>query len=303
MGPTFPFVFVDQSRMFGANIFGFLVGLGVVVGEHFASERAKKLGYDAGLFRSFVFWEMFCGIFFAHTLDAIFYHPDLIRKDPVYFIRLWDGLSSFGGFIGAIVGGLGWKFFTFRGSPIPRLREKALPLLPFLEIGMCTFPIIFTFGRLGCSLVHDHPGSLAQKGAPFAVAWPVNEHDGVHAIYGPLHVVYGSTTRYDLGLLELLFLLILVPALIVTWRKKLPLGTYTAVVALTYSPVRFMMDFLRVREGDAADIRYGALTFAQYACIAFFVCGLYFAWKVHASKGTWGLRGARAVAAHPDQSA
>lgn len=289
MGPTFPFVFVDTSRTFGMQPFGFLVGLGVVLCEHFASERAKKKGYDARLFRSFVFWQMGAGLTFAHVLDAIFYHPDLIARDPLYLFRIWDGLSSFGGFIGALVGGIGWKFLTFATpSHLPKLRAKPLPLLPFLEIGMATFPIAFTFGRIGCSLVHDHPGALVAPGSPFAVAWPVDEHDGIHRLVGPLHVVWGSTTRYDLGLLELLFDVCLVLALVLTWKRRLPLGTYTAVVALTYSPVRFAMDFLRLRDGGEADLRYGALTFAQWVCIAFFLCGCYFAWKVHASKGRWG---------------
>jgi hypothetical protein len=48
------------------------------------------------------------------------------------------------------------------------------------------------------------------------------------------------------------------------------------------------MDFLRRHEGPDSDARYGAFTFAQYACIAFFVLGLYFAWKIHASKGMLG---------------
>ncbi|HEX7664391.1 MAG TPA: prolipoprotein diacylglyceryl transferase family protein, partial [Polyangiaceae bacterium] len=209
-------------------------------------------------------------------------------RDPLYLIRIWDGLSSFGGFIGAIVGALGWKYLTFpKGSFVPVRHPQPLPILPFDEVAMSAFPISFTLGRVGCALVHDHPGMLASPGAPFAVAWPLDENDGLHHVFGPLHVVWGSTTRYDLGLVELLFLIPFTLALIATWNKKWPLGTYTAIVALVYSPVRFALDFLRVREGDEGDIRYGALTFAQYSCIAFFLLGLYFVWKIRETKGTW----------------
>jgi len=298
MGPTFPFVLVDTSRTFGAQPFGFLVGLGVVVGEHYAAKRAKAFGYDAALFRSFIFWEMFVGIFFAHAVDAIFYHPDTLARHPLGIFRVFDGLSSFGGFLGAIIGAIGWSSLTWKkGAVLPSLREHRLPLLPFTEATVPAFVLTFTFGRLGCALVHDHPGALAERGAPFAVAWPIDENDGVHTVFGPFHIVHGSVTRYDLGLLELLFLLFMCAAVIATWKRRLPLGTYIAMVALSYSPVRFCMDFLRLREGPDADARYGALTFAQYACIAFFTCGVYFAWKVLASRGALGRDDERIVSA------
>ncbi|MEO7110995.1 MAG: prolipoprotein diacylglyceryl transferase family protein [Polyangiaceae bacterium] len=289
MGPTFPFVFVDTTRTFGAQPFGFLVGLGVVVGEHYASKRAKALGYDPALFRSFIFWEMFVGMFCAHALDAIFYHPDALAKNPFFIFKVFDGLSSFGGFIGALLGALGWSRITFKkGSFIPHLRERALPLLPFAECTTPAFVITFAIGRLGCALVHDHPGALAERGSAFSVDWPVDENDGVHHIFGPFHFVHGSIARYDLGLLELLFLLVMVAAVLLTWKRRMPLGSYIAMVALSYSPVRFCMDFLRRHEGPDSDATYGALTFAQYACIAFFALGLYFTCKIHASRGAFG---------------
>lgn len=298
MGPTFPFVFVDTARTLGMQPFGFMVGIGVVVCEHYAQKRAHALGYDRQLFRSFFFWEAAVGLVLAHVLDALFYHPHFIARDPLYLFRIWDGLSSFGGFIGAVVGAVGWKYLTFpKGSFLPIPRSKPLPILPFAEVAMATFPIAFTFGRLGCALVHDHPGRLVSRGAPFAVAWPLDASDGLHHVFGPVHVVWGSTTRYDLGLLELLFLLPLTLAIIATWRKRFPLGTYTVILALAYSPVRFALDFLRVGEGDEGDVRYGALTFAQYACIAFFALGLYFAWKIHASKRRWGKADEEAIRA------
>jgi phosphatidylglycerol:prolipoprotein diacylglycerol transferase len=298
MGPTFPFVFVDTTRTFGAQPFGFLVGLGVVVGEHYASKRAKSLGYDPQLFRSFIFWEMIVGMFCAHALDAIFYHPDAIAKNPLFLLKVFDGLSSFGGFIGALVGAIGWSRITFaKGLFSPRLRASPLPLLPFAECTTPAFVYTFTLGRVGCALVHDHPGALARNGAPFSVDWPVDENDGIHTVVGPFHVVHGSLSRYDLGLLELLFLLFMVAAVLATWKKRLPLGTYIAMCALSYSPVRFCMDFLRRHEGPDSDARYGALTFAQYACIAFFVLGLYFAWKIHASGGAFGRDSEKFVSA------
>jgi phosphatidylglycerol:prolipoprotein diacylglycerol transferase len=296
MDASFPFVFVDTSRTFGAQPFGLLVGIGVVVGEHYAAKRAKAAGYDAALFRSFIFWEIIVGMFCAHALDAIFYHPDVLARNSFFLFKVFDGLSSFGGFIGAVLGAIGWSRVTWKnGSVVPHLRERPLPILPFAECTTPAFVFNFTIGRLGCALVHDHPGALAERGSLFSVAWPVDANDGVHTIIGPFHIVHGSVARYDLGLLELLFLLFMVAAVIATWKKRLPLGTYIAMTALSYSPVRFCMDFLRRHEGPDSDARYGAFTFAQYACIAFFLMGIYFTWKIHVSNGSFGRESEKLV--------
>src|SRR5262249_411770 len=78
----------------------------------------------------------------------------------------------------------------------------------------------------------------------------------------------GDAPRYDLGTLELLFTMALSVVLIITWRRKLPEGSYVALVALTYAPARFAMDFLRAHDGHRVDARYASLTPAQWACVA-----------------------------------
>ncbi len=45
--------------------------------------------------------------------------------------------------------------------------------------------------------------------------------------------------------MELLFTaVVLVSCFALTWGRKVPVGTYLIVTALSYSPVRFAMDFL-----------------------------------------------------------
>src|SRR5688500_17390111 len=72
----------------------------------------------------------------------------------------------------------------------------------------------------------------------------------------------------------MLFTCIIAGLFALTWRKKLPTGSYIAAVALAYAPVRFAMDFLRLRDGESSDPRYGELTPAQWQCILLFVFGL-----------------------------
>ena len=58
-----------------------------------------------------------------------------------------------------------------------------------------------------------------------------------------------------------------------TWRRRLPLGSYVVATALAYPPVRFAMDFLRIPQSEGGDTRYLGLTPAQYGCIALFLFG------------------------------
>ena len=103
--------------------------------------------------------------------------------------------------------------------------------------------------------------------------------------WGPIRfvegrLIHGHFPRYDLGLLELMFTILLAGLIALTWRKKLPTGTYIVVTSLAYSPVRFAMDFLRIRGGEGADPRYAGLTPAQWECTALFAFGLYMLWVV-----------------------
>jgi phosphatidylglycerol:prolipoprotein diacylglycerol transferase len=81
--------------------------------------------------------------------------------------------------------------------------------------------------------------------------------------------------RYDLGLLEMLFAVIVAAAFALTWKRRLPVGWYAATLAIVYAPVRFGLDFLRVDDPDGGDLRYAGLTPAQWACVALFGTGVF----------------------------
>jgi phosphatidylglycerol:prolipoprotein diacylglycerol transferase len=197
---------------------------------------------------------------------------------------LWAGLGSFPGFVGAAIGVTLWKFFDYR-APVHGGRARfvrnrpARPILPFCDVILAVFPVAWVFGRSGCSSVHDHPGAVAAPHAPLAVGFPsplpsITDGIGAHVPFGPITFIYGQYPRYDLGLLELMFTVILASAFALTWRRQLPTGTYVAAACLAYSPVRFVMDFLRVEGVPGADPRYAGLTPAQWACTAMFSFGI-----------------------------
>ncbi len=250
--------------------FGILVATGVLVGTSITSRRAQKLGYDVNQLNSFVTWMLVSAFVLSHILDQFFYHWDEVVRRPWSVLMLWEGLSSFGGFVGAVVGIVLWKYFVI-DDVWPKRRKQPVPILPFADLVLSVFPIGWMFGRAGCASVHDHPGARAAAGALLAVEYPRRPGDGAVTHVGFIEFIHGHDLRYDLGFLELLFTIVLASSFALTWRRRLPIGTYVIVSGLAYAPVRFAMDFLRIPQADGGDTRYGGLTPAQWCCMVLFV--------------------------------
>ncbi len=273
--------------------FGMLVVLAVLSGTSLARWRAKRRGLDLDQLESFIGWMLFVGFVSAHALDAILYHPRDVLARPWSLLFFWEGIGSFSGFFGALVGVVMWRHFEWVptrfkiGSyTFKRLarRKEALAILPFADVILSVFPIAWIFGRMGCSVAHDHPGAPAGDAAALAVAFPssnpaVIDGPGEHSTLGPITIIHGHFPRYDLGTLELFLTIGLATAFAILWRKRLVTGFYVVLVSLVYAPARFAMDFLRI-EGPSGDARYGHLTPAQWMCIALFVFGLVLARKL-----------------------
>jgi phosphatidylglycerol:prolipoprotein diacylglycerol transferase len=231
---------------FIAKPFGILVAIAVLVGIWLARKRAKPMGIDPDRLESMINWMLLCGFIAAHVLDEIFYHPEEIIARPWSLLMLWEGISSFGGFIGALTGILLWKKFKNGGKP----------LVPYADLIVSVFPISWIIGRLGCASVHDHKGRGTLEPSIFTVAFP----DGPH---------------YDLGLLEAVYAILISAVVVLMWRRKWPEGTYIGVASVLYAPARFYLDFLRLETGPTGDRRYLDLTFAQWGCVALFLFGVY----------------------------
>lgn len=293
-----PYIHVPDLKIGPLTLhpFGLLVATGVIIGTWLATRRARQRGLDLEKLNSFITWMLVAGFLGGHMLDQIFYHPDQIAtiKDgkfaftrPWSLFFLWEGLSSFGGFVGALIGVVLWKFFEakplvrtpFFTIPKFQKRDVVMPIIPFCDLILSVFPVAWVFGRSGCSVVHDHQGMAATPNFPLAVAF--GHADPSRTMHlGPIEFRYGNQPHFDLGLLEMMFTVVLATLIAFTWRKKLTTGSYIAVVALAYAPVRFAMDFLRIKNLENADPRYGGLTPAQWACTALFCLGLFMVARV-----------------------
>lgn len=213
-------------------VFGGLVAIGILVGAVYAERRARAVGVPVGEVPGAILSAVVPGLIVAH-LVAVLPHEEAWRPDVL--LRFWDGMSSFGGLAGALLG-LGAYYWRVRR---PWLATADL-LSEALVVG-------WVFGRLGCTLVHDHVGRLSDS--MLAVTFP----DGA---------------RLDLGLVEWLYTVaVLVPALGVLVRRRRAAGTSVVVLALLYAPFRFVADFLRQTDLPGPDPRWLGLTAAQYGCL------------------------------------
>jgi len=278
-----PYIHIPEAHIGPLPIhpFGLLVATGVLLGTAMTTRRARTLGWDVNKLNSFVTWMLISAFLLSHVLDSLFYHWDEVVKSPLYIIKFWEGLSSFGGFVGAAVGIGLWRYLVIEEGRL-RVRPKPQPLLPFADLVLSCLPIGWMFGRAGCASVHDHPGARAAADTLVAVAypthtgvWPPPASDGVITKLGFIDLLHGHEPRFDMGLLEFFFTVILATCFALTWHKRPPIGSYAIATALAYAPVRFAMDFLRNPASENGDTRYAGLTPAQYGCIGLFLVGIW----------------------------
>jgi phosphatidylglycerol:prolipoprotein diacylglycerol transferase len=171
-----------------------------------------------------------------------------VRERPWFVLEVWNGLSSFGGFLGAIVGALIWQQSR---NDRPSIRIAADPIA-------FSFPFGWLFGRIGCFVTHDHPGRVTM--------FPLGVED-YQVGYPPYQV------RHDLGLYEVFWCLAVIPLFLWLARRERPRGLFLGLLPVLYTPVRFGLDLLRATDLDSSDPRYGGLTPAQWLCFVFFVLG------------------------------
>ena len=226
--------------------FGLLVATGVVLGAWLARWKAARDGVHPETVMNLAGWVLIPGFICAHVFDDLAYRPELVAERPWHLLFIWDGISSFGGFFGAVAGAFVWS------------RRRKLPGLAFADPIAFAFPLGWLFGRTGCFVVHDHPGRVTTfflGVADYEVGYP------------PYQV------RHDLGFYEVLWSALVVALFFFLAREQRPRGLYLALLALLYAPERFGLDFLRATDFSHADARYFGLTPGHYAAIVLLLIG------------------------------
>ena len=269
-----PFVHLGSFKLPVINIpiqaFGVIVAAGVLIGAHLLRRYAEwhKVGDDK--IRGLTAWITVTGFIGAHVFDVLAYQWPEFERDPLLLIKIWAGISSYGGFIG---GAAGFAFYVW---------WKRLPPRLMADIGVVGLLPAFSIGRIGCTVVSDHIGRAVDPTAWYSVLameYPrfgdaVLQNGGIAHLAQTYPGTSPTILAWNLGLIELLYL-IPVNALILFIafrRKRPPAGLIAVVTGMVYAPVRFFLDFLRP---ETSDPRYLGLTFAQWSSIAFFAAAAY----------------------------
>jgi phosphatidylglycerol:prolipoprotein diacylglycerol transferase len=221
---------------FTIQVFGILAALGVYVGARIAMRAARDEGLDRQVIADYAVWGVVAGVLVGHLVHLFLYHPEELRE-PWRIFAVWEGLSSFGGLLGAVLAAV--LYFRRRKMSLHVYGDPfALGIAPGWGVA-----------RLGCFAIHDHPG--VRTDFPLAVAFP-------------------GGARHDLGLYDAIALFAIAAVLFALRRGGLLRGRLLAVAALLYGLQRFFTDFLRGQPGDVSypDARYFGLTPAQFFCFA-----------------------------------
>ncbi len=231
-----------QIQVWGLFVaFGFLAGMGAVL------FFIKKKSLESDIVWELSFWLILFSMVGARLVHVFFYDWIYYSQNFFSILKIWEGgLSSFGGFFAAVL--VFWLY----------VKKRKVGFLKYADALVFGLPLGLCIGRIGCFLIHDHPGTFTSFF---------------------LGVAYPDGTRHDhglyLSLLGLFIFIVLLGIFEYEKRKPLPSGIYLISFLSIYGLVRFVLDFFRAWEGLLADQRLWGLTFAQYGSLAFLFLSLY----------------------------
>lgn len=220
------------------HAFGALVAVAVLVGGRIMVRRAHRMGIRAEEMFRLCFWVFVSGLIGAHVAKTVMEDP-AFPTDPTRILTTSVGIRSLGGISGGLIGGLLWCGFR-KLSLFETLRR--------LDIIAYALPFAWMFGRLGCALAHDH------RGLP-STSW--------------IAVQFPEGPRYDLGLIEFLFLIGLAILFRVLDRRPRPVGFFFGLYGVVYGGFRIWLDTLHAQParfyGGAAGVLIGLAGWAAMA--------------------------------------
>ncbi|TNF45491.1 hypothetical protein EP232_05830 [bacterium] len=236
-----PNLYIPELKIIGPvtiKPFGVLVALSILIGYWLAIQRAKRTGLDMQVFGDSLFWALVGGFLGAHLFWVFFYNPHIIKDNPLVLLKIWEGISSFGGFFG---GSLGVYVF---------FKKKNVDVISYFEAIAFGFVPAWAIARVGCTIVFDHPG----KPTSFILGMA----DGAGVV------------RHNLGFYEMLWTVVIVVVLYGLRTYRPFEGFHIALVFFMYAPVRVFLDNFRVD-----DRTWGGFTPGQYFSVLLLALGVW----------------------------
>lgn len=222
---------------------GLFVALGFLAGATASAWIAKKRGLKSVVVWDVLGWIIIGSMIGARIFHIVFYEPIYYLSNPWEVFAIWHGgMSMMGGLLGAALAGIGY------------LKYKKLDLWKYVDVLAFGLPLGYFIGRIGCFLIHDHPGK------PTSFFLGVLYPDGI--------------VRHDLGLYHSLFGLLLFLIFLFLSKKKVQTGFFIVAFLCSYGLFRFIFDFLRVGETS-----FLFLTIGQWFCLVICICAVLVTFK------------------------
>jgi len=218
-----------------------LVAAALVLGYMLGRRRARLTGLDPQTCADGEVWIVVSGFVVAHWVSVLAYFPERVLERPWVLLFIWEGLSSFGGLFGAMLGAV--IFF----------RRKQVSVIKYCDAIIFGFVPAWILGRMGCTVVFDHPG------LPTDFVLGMHYHRSIE-IAGVMYPK--GTVLHNLGMYEAMVAVVLTVVLYAIKKIRPFDGFHPAVMLILYAPMRFFMDTLRVQ-----DKTYAGLTPGHYFAI------------------------------------
>lgn len=228
MIPFFGADTISILGLFHIRIWGTLIALAFAIATYIAFLRAKRQGLNGEHVVSLAGWIFLAAMVGSRLFHVIVYEPGYYLAHPFEAIDpRQPGYAISGGFLGAFA-----AFALY-------VRKYKLDWMAYADTLAWGLPWGCGIGRIGCFLIHDHPGTLTS----FVLGVRYPDGQGRHDLG-----LYLSLIGFATGILFL-----------VLGKKKRPAGFWVAMFFLIDGISRFFLDFLRV-----IDARYLGLTPAQW---------------------------------------
>lgn len=239
--------------------------VGMLVAGFYFTKCIKKRGLDDIDATVFLLW-VALGIFFGgHMLYAL---TNLDKFGYFLKIKNFEGFKIvasviFGGsvFYGGLLGGIAAGLIT--------VKLKKLDLVAYADTAASAAPLFHFFGRIGCFLS--------------GCCYGIESRFGFMAENNPYVPELNGVTRFPVQLLEAGFNLLLFVVFFLLLKKEKCRGRLFVLYLLSYSVIRFCLEFLR---GDAVRGFIFGISTSQFISIIIFVfsCSYLAGEKMHRKK-------------------
>lgn len=275
-------------RLFGLQIpiFGLFLFAAALTAYLLITLRGRRLALGPRVPEQIAGSLLLAAILGAHLTGTLADKGVAVFTTPSVLFSPSSTLSSAGGLVGAAAAGVLW---------VRRLRLDRLAALALADLAAYAFPFAWLVARAGCALVHDHPGRLSTS--PLALSFP----GGARLDCGLLELLatppllllaltlsrprttFGASSASSApptpGVLSMSSaspqlsapgspISTLAPSL-----QPRPPGLLAGSMAVSYSLLRFPLDFLRATDLPTSDSRYLGLTAAQWGALPLFAAG------------------------------